>query len=195
MAKAYLFLAVFFLYACGDQQEEKTQKQEVPAASKHSTAFNASIQAALQSYYNLTEAFVKWDSAAVPAAATDLETKLDSIRLDELTGDRSQATNFLSAAKADLQKIESSNDLAAKRESFNVFTNQLYQFLNVVQYDREKIYLQQCPMAFNDTGAGVWLSAVDSIRNPYLGLHHPRYGKGMLECGENKEVVNFTGLK
>ena len=86
MAKAYLFLAVFFLYACGDQQEEKTQKQEVPAASKHSTAFNASIQAALQSYYNLTEAFVKWDSAAVPAAGTDLETKLDSIRLDELSG-------------------------------------------------------------------------------------------------------------
>jgi len=50
-------------------------------------------------------------------------------------------------------------------------------------------------MAFNDSEAGVWVSKEEAIRNPYLGLHHPYYKSGMVECGETKDVVNFTGVK
>jgi hypothetical protein len=49
-------------------------------------------------------------------------------------------------------------------------------------------------MAFNDAEPGVWLSSSDSVRNPYLGLHHPKYKSEMVECGGPKDTLNFTGL-
>jgi hypothetical protein len=50
-------------------------------------------------------------------------------------------------------------------------------------------------MAFNDTEPGDWLSETDSIRNPYLGLHHPKYGKAMIDCGQTKSTIDFTKKK
>ena len=47
-------------------------------------------------------------------------------------------------------------------------------------------------MAFNDTEPGLWLSKTEAIRNPYLGLHHPKYGKAMLVCGEVKDEIQFS---
>jgi hypothetical protein len=47
-------------------------------------------------------------------------------------------------------------------------------------------------MPFNDTGRAVWLSKSDTLRNPYLGLHHPRYGSGMLECGTQEATIDFA---
>jgi hypothetical protein len=64
--------------------------------------------------------------------------------------------------------------------------------MRTIRYDGGKIYLQECPMAFNETEPGVWLSSTDSIQNPYLGLHHPKYKGGMLECGATKDTLNFT---
>jgi hypothetical protein len=44
-------------------------------------------------------------------------------------------------------------------------------------------------MAFNDIDSGYWLSKSNSIRNPYMGLHHPRYHSGMLNCGETLDSI------
>jgi len=41
----------------------------------------------------------------------------------------------------------------------------------------------------------VWLSETDSVRNPYLGLHHPKYGKAMIECGSTKSTIDFISKK
>jgi hypothetical protein len=46
-------------------------------------------------------------------------------------------------------------------------------------------------MAFNDNEAAIWLSKTPQIRNPYLGLHHPRYKSGMIDCGETKDSLRF----
>ena len=48
-------------------------------------------------------------------------------------------------------------------------------------------------MAFNDNEEGLWLSKTSKIRNPYLGLHHPKYKGGMISCGETKDTLNFQG--
>lgn len=174
-------------------------KQSSITVSRHSTEFNSSIEKAMNAYYELTEAFVIWDSTAVPSLAGKLKAGLDSIKFSELKKDTSTisetAMNFIANAKQDVASFAAVNDFTAKKHSLNSLTDNLFQFLRVVKYDREKLYLQQCPMAFNDEEPGVWLSKKDSIRNPYLGLHHPRYGKAMIECGETKEVVNFTAAK
>ena len=173
---------------------EETPKQQALAVSKHSNAFNASVANTLNSYEKLSELFVNWDSASVNATAQSLLTDVSSINLDELKKDSSAiyetAAAFIENAKGDLQTISLEKGIRQQREAFNNLTDNFYQFLNTVQYDREKLYLQRCPMAFDDVQSATWLSKKEEIRNPYLGLRDPKYGKAMLECGETIKVLN-----
>lgn len=197
---AALFTTAILSSACTnpDTKTETAEKEgQVLAQSRHSATFNQAVQSTLQTYYNLTEAFVNWDSVAASALARELSGKLDSLSLDakDSTADGTAAGSSIADAEKALSAMMAANDISTKRHALNSFTDHFYRFLNTVKYDRQKLYLQECPMAFNDEEPGVWLSPGDSIRNPYLGLHHPRYGKGMLECGSNKEVLNFTAIQ
>lgn len=174
-------------------------KQQPLAVSKHSAAFNASIDAFLADYNKLAEQFVNWDSASAANTAQALTKDLQSINLDELKKDSAviheTASMFVENAKGDVQSIASEKSIRPQREAFNSLTDNFYQFLNTVKYDQQKLYLQQCPMAFDDTKPGLWLSEKEEIRNPYMGLHHPTYGRGMISCGETKTGMNNTGVK
>ena len=94
--------------------------------------------------------------------------------------------------KSDIAGVLNGTDITAKRRAFHSLSQNFYDLLRIVRYDEGKIYLQECPMAFNDDETAIWLSKNDEIRNPYLGLHHPKYGKTMLSCGNNKDTLNFT---
>jgi Protein of unknown function (DUF3347) len=169
------------------------------AVSKHSSGFNESVEGAMNEYYSLTECFVNWDSSQVNHHAQLLSDRLSNLKLDELkkdtTGILETAQSFVDNARSDAQKLQQDTSITDKRHSFNSLTDNLYQFLRVIKYDVSKLYLQQCPMAFGDDNPGIWLSKTDSIRNPYLGLHHPKYGRAMIDCGETKDTLNFTRLK
>lgn len=171
--------------------------QEALPVSKHSEGFNAAVKGVLADYDKLTENFINWDSAATSATAALLVKDMDGLNLDEVKKDSGgiyeTALTFVDNAKGELQTIVSEKTIRPQREAFNNLTDNLRQFLNTVKYDREKLYLQECPMAFDDTKPGQWLSKKAEIRNPYLGLHHPTYGKGMLVCGETKQTINHTG--
>lgn len=181
---------LILIVSCTNSEKEKK------VASKHSDAFNASVQSAMDSYHALTEAFVNWDSARVVSETNQLQTKLYSLKLDELKNEvRGTAIGFLDLAKKDLQAITSNNSIVNERQGLNSLTQNIYGFLDAVQYDEKKIYLQECPMAFNDSIPGDWLSETDSIRNPYMGLHHPHYGSAMIECGSTKSTIDFTSKK
>lgn len=172
-------------------------KQAAIAVSKHSETFNKAITEALNNYNQLTEQFVNWDSAGVSQTAQAFVQKMDSLPLAELQKDSAAiyetAQMFVDNAKGEAQAISTGKNIRPQREAFNSLTENFYQFLNTVRYDREKLYLQECPMAFDDTKPGMWLSKQEEIRNPYLGLHHPTYGKAMLSCGETKTKLNNTG--
>lgn len=57
------------------------------------------------------------------------------------------------------------NGIENKRKSFVVVSSDVYDLVRVVHYDREKVYMQHCPMAFNNKGAD-WLSNVAEIEKP-----------------------------
>ena len=171
-------------------------RQHPIKVSKHSQAFNSSVGTMLDGYYDLTETLVNWDSVSSQAKAKSLKDKINSLQLDELKKDSGAiletANGFLSDSKSNLDSISANKGITAQREGLNSLTQNLYDFLRVVKYDESKLYLQQCPMAFNnETEPGVWLSKTDSIINPYMGLRHPHYGKGMIHCGETKDTLNF----
>jgi hypothetical protein len=188
------FFSLMILVSCNNsKQENKTESKSI---SKHSNSFNESVQSAMDSYHTLIEAFVNWDSTAVASRADELKLKLDSINFFGFTPATITApVDTLTLAKKDLQGMAMNKSITEKRHDLNSLTQHLYSFLDKVQYDEKKIYLNECPMAFNDTIPGHWLSEVDSIRNPYLGLHHPKYGKAMIECGSNISTIDFTSKK
>ena len=172
------------------------EKQEInkPVNSSHGAAFNNAIDTILSHYYDLTESFVNWDSSDIHKHSADLKIALDSFALDDLIKDsavHASAFEPLSNARVEINSIIADPSWEEKRASFNLLSDNLKTFLTSVKYDQSRIYWQECPMAFDDTRPGYWLSPVDSIRNPYLGLHHPKYGSGMLECGGTKEVIDF----
>lgn len=207
MKKVLLILGVLILIFAGyllwifklkpGPKRDKGPEPVPLTVSKHSETFNNSVQSVLNSYFELTESFVKWDSVAVDKSATELKTALDSLKIEELkvdtTGIYESAMDPHSNVRNEVNNIMAAPNLTGKRQAFNQLSEQLRILLLVVKYDRAKLYWQECPMAFNDEIPGYWLSRTDSVRNPYMGLKHPMYHAGMLECGGPKDTINFIG--
>jgi hypothetical protein len=184
----------FGLVSCTNSSQQSNPKPE----SKHSDAFNQSFGGIMNNYYALTEGFVNWDSVAINNQAKKLIVQLDSLKLDDLKKDTAAnetALNKIASAKFDLETILKQGDITNKRHALNTLTVHIYDLLRTVKYDESALYLQECPMAFNEKDTGLWLSKSSDIRNPYMGLHHPHYGKAMIECGDTKDTLDLTSTK
>jgi hypothetical protein len=176
----------------GEQKEEQSR-----VASRHSPELNQSLQVLLRDYSRISESLVNWNDKEATAYAATLIKDFDNTNFDELKKDTVVSPvidSNLGLLRKDLKVIMTS-DIAKKRKTFDSFSQNFYDLLGAIQYDEKKIYLLKCPMAFNDTIPAVWLSESEKIRNPYLGLHHPKYGKAMINCGEIKETMDFTSKK
>lgn len=189
----------WYFWETKPKPNDETPQLKPLAVSQHSDSFNTSVKKVLNDYYALSEAFVNWDTVAVTQHANTLESSLAAVHFNELKKDTpifETANSFLVSAKTQLATIaKPSVNLKDKRISFNQMSDHLYNLMRTIRYDEAKIYLQECPMAFNDNESGIWLSNKADIRNPYLGLYHPKYKRGMLECGETKDTINFTQVQ
>jgi len=206
MKKVFLILLVLVLIAAGyllwlfkfrSGSRHPKGPEPVPlAVSKHSEAFNQSVQSMLHAYYSLAEGLVNWDTTVVSREALALKTALDSVQIEELrkdtTGIYESALDPLGNARSEAGNILANPSLEAKRTAFNALSENLRLLFIISRYDREKIYWQECPMAFGEDQPGYWLSQTDSVRNPYLGTSHPQYKATMLHCGMPKDTINFT---
>jgi len=174
-------------------------KPEGLIVSKHSNSFNESMSKALDSYYTLTESFVNWDTTKINASLADLKTSVDSLRIQEMEKDSAIYPTVQSqweSIKAEISGMQADTALYEKREDLNMLSQQMFDLLRIVKYDAAKVFYQECPMALNNYEASAfWLSAnseTKSRRNPYLGLHDPKYGKAMLTCGSTRDSINFA---
>ena len=199
LALAGAGIITWLVIARPDKKEEGTTQQAL-AVSKHTPEFNASVSALLTDYEKLSESFVKWDSIGSVAIANALLGDVDNIKMEEIKNDSSDiyltAIGFIDNMKSILQSMVAEKNIRPQREAFDNLTDNIRHFLNTVKYDREKLYLQECTMAFDDTKAAYWISKSDKTeerRNPYLGIKDPKYGSGMLKCGEVKQTINHTG--
>ena len=195
---ALIGVAAWYYFETRPKPEVETQQTQALVVSQYSDSFNTSVQNMLDHYYALSEAFVNWDSAAVTSHAGQLQQSFSNLALTELQKDSmiyETAASYKEPFNKNLATIAGNNNLEQKRLAFNSLSQNLYDLLRTVRYDNQKIYVQQCPMAFNDTETGTWLSKEEEIRNPYLGKHHPKYKAGMLECGEVKETLDFAAQR
>jgi hypothetical protein len=189
MKKYILYTMLGLVFACGSNEEEakvEEQPQGPLAQSANPEVFNQSFGKLLNNYYALKDNFIAEKITDIDASAKTLQASVDSLRLDALRADTSiiaTARIFTQGIAAELIGLVGETDIEAKRKSFQMVGDQLYDLVRTVQYDRAVIYHQYCPMAFNDQGAN-WLSSSPEIRNPYLP-------KKMLHCGEVKDSIDF----
>jgi hypothetical protein len=183
-----------FLFFSNGHSSQSDPRPLPLTVSKHSVIFNRSMQTMLNAYYQMTEAFVNWDTTAINKYAAGLKTALDSLQVNELQKDTAiylTALDPLANAKTETNSILADPSIDEKRGSLNILSDNIRNLLVIVKYDQAKIYWQECPMAFGEDRPGNWLSNTIDVRNPYIGTKDPKYKDDMLNCGGPKDTINF----
>jgi hypothetical protein len=176
-----------------DKSGNNGPKQQPLKVGKHSSEFNQGITAVITEYLSLKEAFVDADTARIKEQQKKLIAAIDSIKLDELkkdtTGIFQSAQLLLGDIRSNAEAISKETDITEMRQDFRMVSENLFPLLKTIRYEGEKLYWQNCPMAFGDDKDGSWLSNTEEIVNPYLGKNHPKYKGSMLHCGEIKDTI------
>ena len=139
-------------------------------------AFKKQLGELTEAYIILKDAFVQTDPSAAVAAAMSFSTTLAQVDETLLVGD---AQAYWLKKWKNLQKhsekIAKIGDVEKQRKQFQGVTKLLIPSLQAFGVEGTTIYIQHCPMAFNNRGAD-WLSTEEQIRNPY-------FGDKMMKCG------------
>jgi len=186
--------AYFFFFSAGDEKPAAEPKQTALVQGKNSEVFNTAFNAMLDGYFTLQTALVEWDTAKAGSAATTLAALCVKVPYDELKADTTiiaTAKSFSENIVAEAQGIVGETDIEGERRSFYTLSENLYNLIRTVQYDQQVIYHDKCPMAFNDTEEGSWVSNTREIINPYLGKKHPKYAGGMIGCGSIEDSIDY----
>jgi Cu(I)/Ag(I) efflux system membrane fusion protein len=159
---------------------------EVPDYSGETPeAFRLQLMNVVDRYLPLKDALVATDASQAAAAADQLTAALDQVDMSLLAG---EAHNYWmqqqTALKAHGDQLQESASIEEQRKQFSFFTNALVETLTAFGTSGDSLYLQHCPMAFNNEGAD-WLSAEEAILNPY-------FGDEMLTCGVVKSVLPIS---
>jgi flagellar basal body-associated protein FliL len=171
---------------------DQAKKLEIKSST---SLFDEGIKAMLASYFNLKEAFVNADTTNAKAACNTMIKAIDSIKLEELQKDTSGLITtiqpLLNDVKSNAVSLMAQTSIKEMRKDFNQVNQQMYSLLKAINYKGEKIYWQNCPMAFDGDKEAYWLDTKtgDARTNPYLGKNDPEHGSNMLHCGEDKDSI------
>ena len=189
---AAVLLGVWWLFF-KTEKTVKEPKQESIKLGKHTTEFNQSISNAVAAYMAMKDAFVEADTFKIKSDGQNFISAIDSVKLTDLEKDDPQiliaARQEISDIRANAEAMLQENNITEMRQDFRMVSENLYPFLKTIGYEGEKLYWQNCPMAFGEDKEGNWLSTTKEIINPYLGKNHPEFKSSMLNCGETKDTL------
>lgn len=188
-----VILAVWFLFFKTANKTTSSSQPATTTAKKHSPEFDQQITSLINSYVAMKNAFVDADTSEIKAKTSGFIASADSLNLNELQEKDSSiymtVQQNVSDIKANADPILKENDITEMRHDFSMVSENLYPFLKTIGYEGDKLYWQNCPMAFGDDKPANWLSNTSEIINPYLGKKDPKYKSGMLHCGENMDSI------
>ncbi len=172
-------------------------KEKAMVVKTHSDAFNNSVDRVIDNYLGMKNAFVNSDTLQAKSMGEAFIKSLDSIPLMELDKDKvavsATAKQSIDDLKANAGSMIIQPNITEMRRDFSMITEMMYpSFFQSINYEGKKLYLESCPMAFNENESASWLSDNAEIVNPYLGKNHPKFKSAMLNCGEVKDSV-FIG--
>lgn len=169
----------FFLTNCGnngnkvaDKGKDSTSSSQalIPRrqASERIAIKDDNLNAIYQHYLHLSNALTEGNVADAKISSNAIEA-----------GAREMPGGHLIAASA--AKITTASNIEVQRSAYSSLSNEMIALIKKSGLNKGEIYVEYCPMAFNDKG-GYWLSSNKEIRNPY-------FGDQMLTCGEVKEAI------
>ena len=168
-------------------------KQEAIKLKRHSDTFNLSVKVAMDAYFEMSAAFVDADTAKAKIAAAKFVKLLDTIPMIELKKDTANiyetAMGTFDGIKSNAADILLQATLQEMRKDFSMVSENLYPFFKIINYEGDKMYWQNCPMAFGDEKEANWVSRTTEVVNPYLGKNHPEFKATMLHCGSIKDTI------
>ena len=171
------FSVTALLLACGNNETKKTEdhSQHQTANENNQTAQSGPVRiqdeqlnAVYQHYIHLSTALANSDMSEAKAASNAIEAGANGLQ---------NGSKIASAAA----KITAAKDIEEQRAAYETLSNEMISNIKSAGVSNGEVYVQHCPMAFNDRGAN-WVSSTKEIRNPY-------FGNKMLTCGENKEII------
>ena len=87
------------------------------------------------------------------------------------------------AINAHASKIVDAVEIEGQRKQFDFLSKALIETITAYGAGDKKVYVQYCPMAFDNKGAE-WLSYNEEIRNPY-------FGEKMMKCGTIQDTLGI----
>lgn len=133
------------------------------------------------SYFSLKDALVKTDGNTASAKAKDLQTAINSVKMEKLPMEvHTVWMKILNDLKGDAENISNAKDITKQRDYFMRLSTNMYVLIKISK-PIEAVYYQFCPMANEGKGAN-WLSKESGVKNPY-------YGSQMLTCGKTVETI------
>lgn len=188
--------AAYIFYAKSSKKSTTNEKETPLKISKNSDSLNQSIDRVLQQYYHLHDGLVEWTASdSIHQLADSLGKLAQAIPFQELKADSiliQTAKNYASTVVAECVGLQGDTAISEQRRDFYNISENLFNLLRTVQYDKTTIYHVKCPMAFNGDEEGFWLSDQREIINPYFGKKDPTYHSGMLHCGSIEDSVSFN---
>ncbi len=137
----------------------------------------------ISSYLQMKDALVNDD---FEGAQSHLSSFSDEVSMNEEMNHHPEHSEMHEAHHTSMltaiQQASEAQNIDQLRASFDEITAELLKAVENQDFDKDKLYVQFCPMASNGNGAK-WLSKSEEIRNPY-------YGSKMEKCGSTVETIN-----
>lgn len=144
--------------------------------------FKTQLTKVLDEYIKLKDGLVATDAAVAKESAQMILKELDQVDMMLLKG---AAHDYwmeqLNSMTAHTNLIVEAASVEEQRNQFKFLSEALKKALKAFGHGGAPVYLQYCPMAFDDEGAN-WLSIATKILNPY-------FGDEMLRCGIVKDTI------
>lgn len=151
--------------------------------------FKSQLTDLTKRYFDLKNALVKSDFNATINIAGRVSQSLKAVDMnlldDQVHHDWMEKENQL---RKSIEAITKAKDVEEQRKHFEPLSDVLIESAELFGLTIDIVYVQFCPMAFDDKGA-YWLSESDKILNPY-------FGDLMLRCGEvTKRISSVDSYK
>lgn len=151
--------------------------------------FKSQLTDLTRRYFELKNALVKSDFTATKNIVGRVSQSLKAIDMN-LLDDKAhhQWMEKEDQFKKSIEAISKAKDIEEQRKHFEPLSDALIESAELFGLTIDMVYVQFCPMAFDDKGA-YWLSESDKILNPY-------FGDMMLTCGEvTKKISSVDSYK
>ena len=176
MIKNSICLFTILFMSCQNSSDSSTEISVSNTEKNIKASYNNDI---VGQYLRIKDALILSDVEKTNIAANGLK----SLLLNEIVANKNLNLK-VGQLEQITQNIIDARDIKIKRKSFFELSQIIYDALQnsgLSSNISSNLYLQYCPMAFNNSG-GIWLSSEHDISNPY-------FGEMMLTCGVVRDTI------